>query len=47
MNTEKKVLIVQGGWDGHEPQLTSRRFARLLEAHGYTCTIADNLDVLD
>lgn len=22
--TEKTVLIVQGGWDGHEPQLTSK-----------------------
>ena len=27
----KKALIVQGGWDGHEPQLTSKRFAGLLE----------------
>ena len=24
---EKKVLIFQGGWSGHEPQLTSKRFA--------------------
>ena len=44
--TEKKVLIVQGGWDGHEPQLTSKRFARLMEKHGYSCEIADTLDVL-
>ena len=42
----KKALIVQGGWDGHEPQLTSKRFAGLLEKHGYTCTISDTLDVL-
>ena len=28
--TDKKVLIVQGGWDGHEPQLTSKRFAHTL-----------------
>ena len=27
----KKALILQGGWDGHEPQLTSKRFAGLLE----------------
>lgn len=45
--TEKTVLIVQGGWDGHEPQLTSKRFARLMEKHGYTCTISDTLSVLD
>ncbi|MGI5884642.1 MAG: hypothetical protein ACOX83_06755, partial [Candidatus Spyradocola sp.] len=44
--TQKKVLLVQGGWDGHEPQLTSKRFARLMEKHGYSCTIADSLDVL-
>lgn len=44
--TDKKVLVVQGGWDGHEPQLTSKRFARLLEKHGYDCTISDSLDVL-
>ena len=44
--TEKKVLIVQGGWDGHEPQLTSKRFARLMEKHGYSCEISDTLDVL-
>jgi type 1 glutamine amidotransferase len=43
--TDKKVLIVQGGWDGHEPQLTSKRFAKLMEKNGYTCEIADTLDV--
>ena len=32
---EKKVLIFQGGWSGHEPQLTSKRFARLMEEEGY------------
>ena len=32
---EKKVLIFQGGWDGHEPQLTSKRFAGLMEEAGY------------
>lgn len=42
----KKALIFQGGWDGHEPQLTSKRFARLLEKNGYECTISDTLDSL-
>ncbi|MDF2543258.1 MAG: hypothetical protein K0S47_2976 [Herbinix sp.] len=46
MKSEKKVLILQGGWDGHEPQLTSKRFAGLLEKHGYTCKISDTLEVL-
>ena len=44
--SEKKVLIIQGGWDGHEPKLTSRRFASLMEKHGYTCSITDTLDTL-
>ena len=41
----KKALIVQGGWDGHEPQLTSARFKRLLEKHGFEATISDTLEV--
>ena len=31
----RKVLIFQGGWDGHEPKAVSARFARLLEDKGY------------
>jgi len=46
MQTEKKVLIFQGGWDGHEPKLTSKRFAGMLEKHGYNCTITDTQDAL-
>lgn len=42
----KQVLIFQGGWDGHEPELTSKRFASLLENHGYECQISDTIDVL-
>ena len=44
--SEKKVLIFQGGWDGHEPQLTSKRFKRLLDKNGYRCEISDTLDSL-
>lgn len=40
----KKALVVQGGWDGHEPQLTSKRFAGLLEAEGFETEISDTLD---
>ncbi len=42
----KQALIFQGGWDGHEPQLTSRRFARLLEEAGFRVTVSDTLDCL-
>ena len=30
-----KAWIFQGGWDGHEPALTSARFKAMLEKHGY------------
>ena len=46
MPAEKKVLIFQGGWDGHEPALTSKRFARMLSEHDYCCEITDTLDTL-
>ena len=37
----KKALIFQGGWDGHEPQLTSKRFAEMLERNGISAEIYD------
>ena len=43
----KKVLIVQGGWDGHEPQLTSKRFGKQLEEVGYEVKISDSLTVFE
>jgi len=42
----KKALIFQGGWDGHEPILVSKRFAGILEKEGFSATISDNLDCL-
>jgi len=42
----KKALIIQGGWDGHEPQLVSKRFAGILEKEGYKAEISDTLDCL-
>lgn len=41
-----KALIFQGGWDGHEPQLTSARFAAMLEKNGISTEIYDTLDCL-
>ncbi|MCL2664238.1 MAG: ThuA domain-containing protein [Defluviitaleaceae bacterium] len=43
----KKALIFQGGWDGHEPKLTSKRFAGLLEQEGFNVTVSDTLECLD
>ena len=42
----KKALIFQGGWDGHEPQLTSKRFAGMLEKNDYEVEIFDTLECL-
>ncbi len=42
----KKVLIFEGGWDGHEPKLTSKRFARIMQEEGYETEIYDTLDCL-
>jgi type 1 glutamine amidotransferase len=43
----KKALIFWGGWDGHEPQLVSKRFAGLLKPEGFEVRIEDNLKCLD
>lgn len=40
----KNVLIVQGGWDGHEPVLVSEVFKTLLEKEGFHVEISDSLD---
>ena len=43
MSDKKKALIVQGGWDGHEPQLVSARFKRILEEEGLEVELYDDL----
>lgn len=43
---QKKVLFFAGGWPGHEPIETSRRFADLMEKHGYLIDFYDNMDCL-
>lgn len=43
----KNALIIQGGWDGHQPKLTSHRFAKmLLEEGNWHVQIEDNLEYL-
>ena len=43
----KKAWIFQGGWDGHEPELTSKRFEGLLNKNGYETEIFDTLDPME
>lgn len=40
----KSVLIVYGGWDGHDPKETAHLFAGLLEAAGLSVTLSESLD---
>ena len=43
----KKALIFQGGWDGHQPELVSVRFKRILEKEGFEVNIFDNHSCLE
>lgn len=43
---KKKALIVQGGWDGHEPVQVSKLFQEILEAEDFDVTVSDTLDCL-
>lgn len=40
----KNVLIVQGGWDGHEPVQVAAIFKNVLEKEGFTVEVSDTLD---
>ncbi|WKA53142.1 ThuA domain-containing protein [Planococcus shixiaomingii] len=40
----KKALIVQGGWDGHEPEQVARIYKDLLVAENFDVEISDTLD---
>lgn len=42
---KKKALIVQGGWDGHEPKLVSEIFKDILIEEGFEVTVSDTLEV--
>lgn len=42
----KKALIIQGGWEGHEPVQVSEIFARVLKEEGFSVRTEDSLDIL-
>ena len=42
----KKVLIVKGGWDGHDPDLISDRIARIMREEGYDAEVSADLNIL-
>lgn len=41
---KKRALIVQGGWDGHEPEKVASIFQNILEAENFAVEVADSLD---
>lgn len=43
----KKVLIFQGGWDGHKPENMAARFHELFKQTGWSVNLTDTLEVLD
>ncbi len=43
----KNVLIVQGGWDGHEPKQCADFFAAILTTQGFKVEIASTLDAFN
>ena len=44
MADARKALIVQGGWDGHEPKQVAEVFRRVLVEEGFAVEVADTLD---
>jgi hypothetical protein len=40
----RKVLLVWGGWDGHEPKKCADTFAPWLESQGFEVEVSDTLD---
>lgn len=40
----KKALIVQGGWEGHEPAKVSQVFSDILTEEGFQVEVSDTLD---
>lgn len=40
----KKALIVQGGWDGHQPKEVAEVFRRVLSEDGFQVEVSDTLD---
>ena len=40
----RKALIVQGGWDGHQPKEVAEIFRALLVKEGFEAEVSDTLD---
>lgn len=47
MHPDKHALFIWGGWESHEPEQTTNRFAGRLRALGYHVDVHDTPDVLE
>ncbi len=43
---QRKALLVQGGWEGHQPKEVADLFAEILRVEGFETEISDTLDAL-
>jgi uncharacterized protein len=43
--TQRKALVVRGGWEGHKPVAATDLFIPFLEDNGYTVTVEDSTAV--
>lgn len=46
INYMKKAMLFWGGWDGHDPELVSARFERILQSHGFETERYSGLECL-
>lgn len=40
----RKALIVGGGWDGHQPEIVAKLFAKMLREDGFEVEVSGSLD---
>lgn len=45
--SKKSVLMIQGGWAGHQPEAMAKRLSSELESLDFTVEISSSLEVLD
>ena len=43
--TRPNVLVVYGGWDGHQPKACTERYAAWMKTRGFRVTIKDSMDI--
>ncbi len=42
--TGRRVLVVRGGWEGHQPEACTELFTGFLRDHGFEVVVSESLD---